>query len=106
MLHVGRSVAITSSSGGWQSTITSIPTLCCPLRVIPVNDRGEILQERYQALLVPIAEMIHAAKRYDATVLIDGAQTVAHVPVNAGACIIGWNDTGLHGLPSNRNGDS
>jgi cysteine desulfurase/selenocysteine lyase len=71
------------------------------LRVIPVNDRGEIILEEYQALLgprtklvalahasnslgtlLPVAEMIQMAKRYGARVLIDGAQTVAHLPVN------------------------
>ena len=71
------------------------------LRVIPVNDRGEIMLEEYQKLLgprtklvalahasnsigtlLPIAEMTQMAKRYGARVLIDGAQTVAHVPVN------------------------
>ncbi len=71
------------------------------IRVIPVNDRGEILLENYQALLgpktrivalahasnslgtlLPIEEMTRAAKRFGARVLIDGAQTVAHVPVN------------------------
>jgi cysteine desulfurase/selenocysteine lyase len=71
------------------------------LRVIPVNDRGEIILEEYQAILgprtklvalahasnsigtlLPIAEMTQMAKRYGARVLIDGAQTVAHVPVN------------------------
>ncbi len=71
------------------------------LRVIPVNDRGEVMLEEYQSLLgprtrivalahasnslgtlLPIAEMTQMAKRYGARVLIDGAQTVAHVPVN------------------------
>lgn len=71
------------------------------IRVIPVNDRGEILLEQYQALLgpktrivalahasnslgtvLPVEEMTRAAKRYGARVLIDGAQTVAHIPVN------------------------
>jgi cysteine desulfurase/selenocysteine lyase len=71
------------------------------LRVIPVNDRGEIILEEYQSLLgprtklvalahasnslgtlLPVAEMTQMAKRYGARVLIDGAQTVAHVPVN------------------------
>ncbi|MBS0263027.1 MAG: cysteine desulfurase [Planctomycetes bacterium] len=71
------------------------------IRVIPVNDRGEIMLEEYQSLLgprtrlvslthasnslgtlVPIQEMIQMAKRYNARVLIDGAQTVAHTPVN------------------------
>jgi cysteine desulfurase / selenocysteine lyase len=71
------------------------------LRIIPVNDRGEIILEEYQSLLgprtklvalahasnslgtlLPVAEMTQMAKRFGARVLIDGAQTVAHVPVN------------------------
>jgi cysteine desulfurase/selenocysteine lyase len=71
------------------------------LRVIPVTDRGEIMLEEYQRLLnartrivalthasnslgtiLPVAEMTQAAKRYGARVLIDGAQSVAHLPVN------------------------
>jgi cysteine desulfurase / selenocysteine lyase len=71
------------------------------LKVIPVTDRGEIMLEAYQMLLgprtklvalthasnsvgtlLPVAEMTQMAKRYGARVLIDGAQTVAHVPVN------------------------
>jgi cysteine desulfurase/selenocysteine lyase len=71
------------------------------LRVIPVNDRGEIMLEEYQKLLgprtkvvaltqasnslgtiLPVAEMTQMAKRYGARVLIDGAQSVAHLPVN------------------------
>lgn len=71
------------------------------IRVIPVNDRGEIKIEEYRALLgprtklvtlthasnslgtlLPVAEMTQLAKRYNSYVLIDGAQTVAHLPVN------------------------
>jgi cysteine desulfurase / selenocysteine lyase len=71
------------------------------IRVVPVNDRGEIIMEEYTKLLgprtrlvsltqasnglgtiLPIREMIQLAKRYDARVLIDGAQSVAHIPVN------------------------
>ena len=71
------------------------------LRVIPVSDRGEIMLEEYQRLLgprtrlvglthasnslgtiLPVAEMTQMAKRYNARVLIDGAQSVAHLPVN------------------------
>lgn len=71
------------------------------IRVIPVNDRGEIMLEEYQSLLgprtklvalahannslgtiLPIHEMIKMAKRYNAKVMIDGAQSVAHIPVN------------------------
>ena len=71
------------------------------IRVVPVNDRGEIILEEYTKLLnprtkfvsltqasnglgtiLPIREMIQLAKRFDAKVLIDGAQSVAHIPVN------------------------
>ena len=71
------------------------------LRVIPVTDRGEIMLESYQAILgprtklvalahasnslgtiLPVAEMTQMARRYNARVLIDGAQSVAHMPVN------------------------
>lgn len=71
------------------------------LRVIPVNDRGEIMLEEYQKILglrtkvvaltqasnslgtiLPVEEMTQMAKRYGARVVIDGAQSVAHIPVN------------------------
>ena len=71
------------------------------IKVVPVNDRGEIIMEEYTKLLgprtkfvsltqasnglgtiLPIREMIQLAKRFDAKVLIDGAQSVAHIPVN------------------------
>ncbi len=71
------------------------------LRVIPVTDRGEVMLEQYQALLgprtrivslsqasnalgtvLPVAEMTQMAKRYNARVLIDAAQSIAHMPVN------------------------
>lgn len=71
------------------------------LRPIPVNDRGEILLDEYSRLLnprtklvsitqasnglgtiLPVKEMIQLAKRYDVKVLVDGAQSVAHIPVN------------------------
>ncbi len=71
------------------------------IRVIPVNDRGEIMMQEYQSLLnprtkvvalthasnslgtiLPVGEMTQLAKRYGARVLIDGAQSVAHLPVN------------------------
>ena len=71
------------------------------IKVVPVNDRGEIIMEEYTKLLgprtkfvsltqasnglgtiLPVREMIQLAKRFDAKVLIDGAQSVAHIPVN------------------------
>ena len=71
------------------------------LKAIPVNDSGEILMDEYERLLnprvkllavtqasnglgtvLPVKEMIQLAKRYDIKVLVDGAQSVAHIPVN------------------------
>lgn len=71
------------------------------LRVIPVNDRGELLLDEYERLLNkrtrlvavahvsnalgtvnPVQEMIEKAHANGSYVLIDGAQAVAHLPVN------------------------
>jgi len=71
------------------------------LRVIPVNDHGEVMLEEYQKMLgprtkvvaltqasnslgtiLPVDEMTQMATRYGARVIIDGAQSVAHIPVN------------------------
>ncbi|MDR3250456.1 MAG: cysteine desulfurase [Tannerella sp.] len=71
------------------------------LLVIPVNDRGEVILEEYERLLSvrtkivsfahvnntfgtisPAKTMIDMAKRYGARVLIDGAQSIAHTPVD------------------------
>ncbi len=71
------------------------------IKVIPVNDQGEVILEEYQRLLgprtklvaltqasnslgtiLPTQEMTSMAKRYGAKVLIDGAQSVAHIPVD------------------------
>ena len=74
------------------------------IRVIPVDDHGYINLAEYQKLLgprtrivglahannslgtvLPIAEMTQLAKRHGAHVLIDGAQSVAHLPVDVQA---------------------
>lgn len=71
------------------------------IRVIPLNDRGEVILSEYERLLgprtklvsitqasnslgtiLPVHEMTRTAKKYGAKVLIDGAQSVAHIPVN------------------------
>jgi cysteine desulfurase/selenocysteine lyase len=71
------------------------------LRVAPVNDRGEILLDAYGALLgprtklvaltqvsnalgtvTPIQQMVAMAHSVGARALVDGAQAVAHFPVN------------------------
>jgi cysteine desulfurase / selenocysteine lyase len=74
------------------------------LRVIPVDDSGQIILDAYRDLLsgrtrlvaiahvsnvlgtiVPIREVVEAAHRAGARVLIDGAQAVAHMPVDVQA---------------------
>jgi len=71
------------------------------LRVIPMNDAGELIQDEYEALLNehtklvavthisnalgtinPIKEMIQTAHKHGVPVLIDGAQGAAHLPVD------------------------
>ena len=74
------------------------------LRVIPVDDSGQILLDEYQKLLgsrtklvaitqvsnalgtiVPVREVSDLAHRVGARVLIDGAQAVSHMPVDVQA---------------------
>ena len=74
------------------------------LKVIPVGDDGQLLLGAYQDLLtdrtrlvavshvsnvlgtiVGVSEVIEAAHRAGAKVLIDGAQAVAHIPVDVSA---------------------
>ena len=71
------------------------------LRVIPVDDDGQILLDEYEKLLnsrtklvsftqvsnalgtvTPAKEMVAIAHRYGAHVLVDGAQSVSHMPVD------------------------
>jgi cysteine desulfurase/selenocysteine lyase len=74
------------------------------LKVIPVDDHGQLLMDAYADLLsdrtrlvsvahvsnvlgtiVPVREVIEAAHRAGALALIDGAQAVAHMPVDVQA---------------------
>ncbi|MFH6787239.1 MULTISPECIES: family 2A encapsulin nanocompartment cargo protein cysteine desulfurase [Methylobacterium] len=74
------------------------------LRVIPVNDRGEIIFEQYAALLSgrtkivsvthvanalgtvnPIREIIALAHAYGVPVLVDAAQSTPHIPIDVQA---------------------
>ncbi|HEY0406487.1 MAG TPA: cysteine desulfurase [Pyrinomonadaceae bacterium] len=71
------------------------------LRVIPMNDAGELLLDEYDALLNertkivavthisnalgtinPIKEIIDRAHKYGVPVLIDGAQGIVHLPID------------------------
>lgn len=74
------------------------------LRVVPVDDSGQVLLNEYTKLLnsrtrivalphvsnalgtiTPVAEMIALAHQYGARVLVDGAQAVSHIPVDVQA---------------------
>jgi len=71
------------------------------LRVAPVDDSGQVLLDEYEKLLgpktrlvsiphvsnalgtiVPVKEMVEAAHRHGARVLVDGAQAVSHMRVD------------------------
>jgi cysteine desulfurase / selenocysteine lyase len=71
------------------------------LRVIPMNDAGELLLDEYDALLNertrlvavthvsnalgtinPVKDMIERAHKYGVPVLVDGAQSAPHMPVD------------------------
>ena len=71
------------------------------LRVAPINEQGELIMSEFEALLSertkivsiahvsnvmgtvnPVAEIVRLAHKYGAKVLIDGAQAIAHIPVN------------------------
>lgn len=82
----------------WQQLCTETGAV---LKVVPVDDRGQVRLEAYEKLLgprtklvsftevsnalgtvVPAKEMVAMARRYDARVLVDGAQAVSHMPVD------------------------
>ncbi len=74
------------------------------LRVAPVDDSGQVILEEYEKLLgprtrlvavtqvsnalgtvTPVGEMVQAAHRHGAAVLVDGAQAVSHMRVDVQA---------------------
>jgi cysteine desulfurase/selenocysteine lyase len=74
------------------------------IKVIPMNDKGELLMEEYERLLSPrtrlvsvnhvanslgtinpIAEISRLAHEYGAAVLVDGAQAAPHLPIDVQA---------------------
>jgi SufS family cysteine desulfurase len=74
------------------------------IRVAPINDRGELILEQFAALLSsrtklvsvtqvanalgtinPVSEIISLAHGYGVPVLVDGAQSAPHMPVNVQA---------------------
>jgi cysteine desulfurase/selenocysteine lyase len=106
--HIGRGDEILISEMEHHSNI--VPwQMCCQetggrLRVIPVTDAGELRMDAFAALLTdrvrlvavthvanalgsinPIADIIRIAHAHGVPVLIDGAQAVAHMPVDVQA---------------------
>ena len=74
------------------------------LRVVPVDDSGQLILPEYEKLfsrrtkfvsathvsnalgtITPVHELVQIAHRHGVRVLIDGAQSVAHIPVNVAA---------------------
>lgn len=76
----------------------------CKLKVIPINDKGELLMDEYEKLLTekvklvsvvyvsnalgtinPISEIIEKAHAVGAKVLVDGAQATSHLTIDVQA---------------------
>ncbi len=89
----------------------------CVLRVIPINDAGEILMEEYDQMLSektkfvsvvhvsnslgtinPVAEIIEKAHAVGAKVLIDGAQATSHLDIDVQALDCDFYAFSLHKL--------
>jgi cysteine desulfurase/selenocysteine lyase len=90
----------------WQQLCTETGA---KLKVVPVDDHGQVLLDAYEKLLgprtklvaftqvsnalgtvTPAKTMIDMAHRYGARVLLDGAQSVSHMPVNVRALDADW----------------
>jgi cysteine desulfurase/selenocysteine lyase len=106
--HVGAGDEIVITWLEHHSNIVPWQMLCsergAKLRVVPVDDDGQVLPDEYEKLLgprtrlvaithvsnalgtvVPVAEMTAIAHRHGARVLVDGAQAVSHMPVDVQA---------------------
>lgn len=79
------------------------------IKVIPVDNSGQLILSEYEKLftkrtkfvsvthvsnvlgtITPVAELVSIAHRHGVRILIDGAQSVAHIPVNVGALDADW----------------
>jgi cysteine desulfurase/selenocysteine lyase len=106
--HVGAGDEIVISEMEHHSNIVPWQMLCeekaARLRVIPITDAGELRLDAYERLLSdrtrivaithvsnalgtinPIAEIVRLAHDRDIPVLVDGAQAIAHMPVDVQA---------------------
>jgi cysteine desulfurase/selenocysteine lyase len=103
--HIGAGDEIVISAMEHHSNIVPWQILCeqtgAVLRVVPINDAGELLLDEYEKLLTPrtrlvsvvhvsnslgtinpVREIIHLAHRQGIPVLVDGAQAVPHLTVD------------------------
>lgn len=106
--HIGAGDEIVISHLEHHSNIVPWQMLCeekgARLRVIPINDRGELIFEEYERLLGPrtrlvavsqmsnalgtinpVRRILDAARSVGSKVLIDGAQGIAHLPTDVRA---------------------
>lgn len=106
--HVGPGDEVVISTLEHHSGIVPWQLLCeekgARLRVIPINDDGELVLEEYERLLsprtkivsvahvsnalgtvVPIERIIELAHRQGVPVLVDGAQSIQHMPIDVRA---------------------
>jgi cysteine desulfurase/selenocysteine lyase len=87
----------------------------CILRVIPINEEGELLMDEYEKMLSektkfvsivhvsnslgtinPVAEIIEKAHRVGAKVLLDGAQASSHLTIDVQALDVDFYAFSLH----------
>ncbi len=107
-VHVGPGDEVLVTELEHHSNLVPWQALCAnrgaELRVLPIDDRGDVVLDRLDALLgprtrlvaiahvsnslgtvLPVAEITRRSKAFGATVLVDGAQAVAHAPVDVQA---------------------
>lgn len=79
------------------------------IKVIPVDESGQLILSEYEKLftkrtkfvsvtqvsnvlgtITPVAELVAIAHRHGVRILVDGAQSVAHIPVNLTALDADW----------------
>ncbi|MGB0124368.1 MAG: cysteine desulfurase [Silvibacterium sp.] len=107
-VHVGAGDEIVISAMEHHSNIVPWQMLCeekgAHLRVAPINDDGELLLDKFEALVNsktrlvaithvsnalgtvnPISRVVEIAHRWNVPVLVDGAQAVPHGPVDVRA---------------------
>ncbi|MBV9945383.1 MAG: SufS family cysteine desulfurase [Myxococcales bacterium] len=106
--HVGDGDEVVVTELEHHSNIVPWQMLCrergARLRVLPIDDRGQVILAGLEAILgprtrlvalshvsnslgtvLPVAEITRRAKAVGATVLVDGAQAAAHLPVDVEA---------------------